>query len=66
MKSKLIRVPCEFDYIVSRLAKKRGYRHKTDFLKNEGTRLFNHADMLTDFFDEFRKIKKQKVRGKIL
>lgn len=60
MKTRLMRVPCDFHDVAKKLSKKRGYKFQTEFLHEEGVRLFNNADKITDVFDVFRSSKKRK------
>lgn len=60
MKTRLMRVPDDFHRTIKRLKKKRGYKTGTEFLKAEGTRLFDNADCVTDMFDFFGKRRKKR------
>lgn len=54
-KTTLMRVPVIFHSTVNRLRKKYGYKHSTDYLDNEGVRLFENSEALTDLVDIFKK-----------
>lgn len=44
----LMRVPNVFKKKVMEISNKRGYKSATNFLDEEGVRLFNNADRFTD------------------
>lgn len=52
-KTKLMRVPVEFDDMASRLKDKLGRKTKTEFLRVDGVRLFKNAETLTDITRSF-------------
>jgi hypothetical protein len=57
LKSKLMRVPNTFDFQVSQLKTKYGYKSNTDFINDEVVPLLRNSDMLRDIIG-FRKRRK--------
>jgi len=54
-RSKLMRVPVEFENTIKRLSRERKHENVQDFLRTDGIRLFKNAESLTQLVDVFRR-----------
>jgi len=55
IKTKLMRVPIDFDIETARLSKKYNYSVRTEFLQNETLPLMQRIDQLSDLMPKKRK-----------